>query len=230
MPSNPIIKTSLSFTELMAHWKCSENDLRDAIVTGRLVPSVYVKGAVWELVLDTSAKRKTQTSAVSVNELMYLVEVERLGVSDCAFKYFSRETHLRGAGSLFKPDASAYVDVRKRLSDIEKDGRFTVDSIAEAEASYGNQTLTQSSVASITKTQWWNSDHDVWAIAKEIEKTALEKGWGVNQSGARAQRYPISTISEAVAKQIEDREKATGRGFSIGGKTISNFLKKAGWN
>ena len=230
MPSNPIIKTSLSFTELMAHWQCSENDLRDAIITGQLVPSVYIKGVVWEIVVDASGKGKTRTQGSYVNELMYLVEVERLGVSDCAFKYFSRETHLRGAGSLFKPDASAYVDVRKRLSDVEKDGRFTVESIAETEASYSNQTLIPSSVASTTKTQWWNRDHDVWVIAKEIEKTALEKGWGVNQSGARAQRYPISTISEAVAKQIEHKEKASGRCLSIGGKTISNFLKKAGWN
>ena len=229
MPSNPIIKTLRSFTELMAHWQCSENDLRDAIITGQLVPSVYVRGVVWEIVVDSLGKGKTQTQGVYVNELMYLVEVERLGVSDCAFKYFSRKTHLRGAGSLFKPDASAYVDVRKRLSDVERDGRFTVDSISEAEASNSNQTHAQFPAASTSKTQWWNTEYDVSKLANEIKQEWIKQGRPVIQSGSRHGKYGRLPIGEAVSKQIADYEKLAKNRF-IGGKTIADFLNKIDWD
>lgn len=229
MAANPIIRTHFTFTELMAHWQCSENDLRDAIVSQRLVPSIHVKAAVWEMALDSAGKRARRAPALYVNELMYLVGVESFGAFDCAFNYFSREPGPLEAGSLFKPDGSAYLDIRTRLSDVERDGRFTVEAIDNAKALYGSLTIAQSPHGSSAKTQWWNSDFDVLAIAKEIEKQAEGREWGLNQSGARAQRYPLSRISDAVAKKIEDADTVAGKGRRINGKSISNYLKSKGW-
>lgn len=230
MPSNPVIRTSISFTDLIAHWQCSENDLRDAIISGRLVPSVHVRGVVWELVVDTSGKRRTQTPAVYVNELMYLTKVERLSATDCAFNYLSREPHLRDASSLFIPDGSAYVNIRKRLSDVERDGRFTVESIANAESSYADQTLTQSPIASTVKTQWWKSDYDVSKIASEIKQEWIKQGRQVIQSGSRHGKYGRLPIGDAVSKKITDYEKAAESKRFIGGKSIADYLKETGWD
>lgn len=34
----------LTFSELIERWKCEENDIRDAIISGSLVPSIFVHG------------------------------------------------------------------------------------------------------------------------------------------------------------------------------------------
>lgn len=229
MAINPIIRTHLDFKELMARWQCSENDLRDAIVSQRLVPSIHVRGAVWEL--DTSGKRTQRTSSVYVNELMYLVGIERFGASDCAFNFYSRESGALQASFLFKSAGNGYVDIRKRMADVEKNGRFMAEEVARSEALFG--ALAQSASAtpiSSAAGPWWATDHKVVDIADGIKKEWIKQGRGVIQSGSRHGQYSRTAIGEAVAKKIEDAEKASQNNRTIGGKSVSEFLKKCGWN
>lgn len=231
MATNPIIRTHFTFIELMEHWQCSENDLRDAIVSQHLVPSIYVKGAVWELAFGTSGKRTRRTPAVYVNELMYLVDVERFGASDCAFNFYSREPDALQDGSLFKADSNGYVDIRKRMADVEKNGRFMVEEVARSEALFGAlaQSVSATPISSAAG-PWWATDHKVVDIADGIKKEWIKQGRGVIQSGSRHGQYSRTAIGEAVAKKIEDAEKASQKNRTIGGKSVSEFLKKCGWN
>ncbi|MES2280093.1 MAG: hypothetical protein V4542_01635 [Pseudomonadota bacterium] len=228
MATNPIVRTSLTFTELMAHLQCSENDLRDAILSQQLVPSIFVKVPLWEMAINDSGKRSRLTPATRRDRWMYLVDVVELGSNDCAFNYYSDTLDAWKTTSVFKADGTGYIDIRKRMADVEREGRFSVEAIAKCEAFSGTQSR-GSQVPAIVKAQWWNSKYDVWAIAKEIEKAGIGQGWGINQSGPRAQQYPISRISQAVAKKITDAETAAGQPRRIGGKTISTYLKSKGW-
>lgn len=230
MATNPIIRTDFTFAELMEHWKCSKNDLRDAIVSQRLVPSIRIKGAVWELILDTSGKRIRITPAVYVNELMYLVGVERFGASDCAFNCYSRKPDELQAGSLFKADGNGYVDIRKRMSDVEINGRFLAKEVARSEGLYKTLAGAVSEQTTAVKGQWWNIEHNVLEIASGIKEEWKTQGREVIQSGSRHGKFGRLPVGDAVSKKITDAEKTIGSDRSVGGKTIANFLKTSGWN
>lgn len=229
--ANPIIRTHFTFTELVAHWQCTENDLRDAIASQRLVPSIHLKGVFWELAFDTSGKRTRKTPAVFVNELMYLVEVKRLGAFDCAFTFYSREADALQSGSLFKADSNGYVDIRKRMSDVEQMGCFVIEEVARSEALYRTLAQTVSTTQdSSAADKWWATDHNVIGIANGIKGEWQRQGRSVIQAGARHGNYGRLPIGEAVAKKIVDAEKVTGQGRSIQGRTIADYLRKYDWN
>lgn len=231
MATNPIIRTHFTFTELMAHWQCSENDLRDAIVSQRLVPSIHVIGAVWELALDTSGKRTRLTTGIYINEMMYLIDVARLGASDCAFNFYSRDPDALTHGSVFKADGNGYVDIRKRMADVEKDGRFLAVEVARSQALFGalSQPVSTTLISSVAG-RWWATEYDVINMANGIKEEWKKQRRGVIQSGSRHGEYGRFPIGEAVAKKIQDAEKANTTNRTIGGKSIANFLKENKWN
>ncbi len=70
----PTMRTYLSMPELMARWGWSESDLRDAIMTGRLVPSYFINKPLWP---DTAPQPKQL--AVLRNNWMYLLAFKQEG-------------------------------------------------------------------------------------------------------------------------------------------------------
>lgn len=228
MATNPIIRSHLSFTELMVHWQCSENDLRDAIVSQRLVPSIHVNGAVW--VFNASGKRTQDDPAIFVNEMMYLVGIAQLGASDCAFNFYCREPNVLRASSLFKDARNGYVDTRKRMADVEKDGRFMPVEVDRAKTIYEAMTARASTPSAADKNLWWKTKHNVTELANEVKAVWVSEGREVIQSGSRHGQYSRSAIGEAVAKKIEEAEKVNKTNGTIGGKSISNYLKECNWS
>ena len=228
MATNPIIRSLLSFTELMMHWQCSGNDLRDAILSQRLVPSIHVNRAVW--VLDASGKRTQNAPAIFVNEMMYLVGITRLGASDCAFNFYCREPNVHQTSSLFKDASNGYVDSRKRMADIEKDGWFMPEEVDRAKTLYEAMAEIASTQSAADKNPWWRTKHNVIALANEVKAAWVREGREVIQSGSRHGQYSRSAIGEAVAKKIYDAEKVNNSKRTIGGKSISDYLKECNWS
>lgn len=182
------------------------------------------------MALDSAGKRARRGPALYVNELMYLVGVEPFGAFDCAFNFYSREPDALQTGSLFKADGNGYVDIRKRMSDVVMDGRFLTDEVARSEYLYRALTGAVSAQTKAVKGQWWNIDHNVLAMASGIKDEWIRQEREVIQSGSRHGQYSRSSIGEAVAKTIEDAEKANTTNRTIGGKSIANFLTKNKWN
>ncbi len=180
--------------------------------------------------MDASGTRTRSPRAVFVNELMFLVGVARIGASDCAFNYYSRSPDVSQSDSLFKADGSGYVDIRKRMADVEKDGRFTVEEVARSEALYKAMRCVVPTPPAGKKSPWWATDHDVIKLADAIKEEWCASDRAVNQSGPRHGQFSRAAIAEAIAKKIEDAEKDTGTKRSIGAKTISNYLSDNGWH
>lgn len=228
MAVNPIKKTYLNFVELMAHWECSENDLFRAIINKQLIPSVHVNAPLWELKHNAAGKRVRQSPAVFVNDFMYLVGVSRQGIYDCKFTLYSRQVDPGDTDSLFKAVTNQHVDNHLRMCDVVTQGCFTLDAINQAEANTKSTVNVATSQASVEKQTWWQSNYDVLAMARELEKEYEERGQ-VNQSGKRSGKVPISTISAAIAKRITDAESKAHTSNSIVGKSVTNYLTKSGW-
>ena len=77
---------------------------------------------------------------------------------------------------------------------------------------------------------WWQQRHDIVSMAERIKAQWMKDERGLNQSGARAGKYSLTALGEAVAAEIEKAEKVEKSPRTISGKTIVNFLKAKGWD
>lgn len=222
-------RTDLTFVDLMKRWGWDENDMRDAVINQGLMPSYFIYGAVWQRPLDATGGR-ARAGAASVYELMYLTRFHKTGALDGYFDRCAREPDaLDNGGDVFEVGGVGVEGNRVSLADVLEKGVVAMSEIARFEESCMEVSEKEPSADNSAKTQWWNEDYNVWAMAKEIESKGADQGWGVNQSGARAGRYPLNRIGDAVAAKIATAELAAGSTRKILGKTIINYLKKRNW-
>lgn len=230
MPATPVTRSHLTFKELMERWDCSENDLRDYVINGHIVPSIFVKRAIEDVAKDSNGTWRRTGPAAFVSDWMYVVGVTVTAPLDCAFAFIAREPDAVAKGAaVFAFCGNSMVDSRTRLCDVLEQGAFMMVEVIRAESL--SEKLKEEAINgwNTPKPQWWNIEHDPLTLAKDIEIKWKSEGRGVNQSGARAGEFALSALSEAVVAEIEKVERRQGRGRTIGAKTMSNYLKTKGW-
>lgn len=110
-------RDSLTLPELAKRWECSENDLRDLIVSGELRPSFIINkvahkvrfdktsddtGEYWQPVTIGSFEGddgKLRPKLYTVEGAYYLLHPDITSSLDCQFFYFSKDkNHIKGIG------------------------------------------------------------------------------------------------------------------------------------
>jgi hypothetical protein len=215
----------------MARWSWNEGDMRDALFNCDFTPSYFVKGELWECRVNKYDER-TRICRTNVEGVMYLVSFFETGALDGHFDYCALDLtayfnegvvyELVGASSIYSGNGIPFAEVMLR-------GVVMVAEIERYESSFAQPHHEDSEKDSDGNTKWWNVEHDPWRLATEIGEERKSGGWGVNQTGARAGKHPISSLGEAVAARIAKVEKVSGTARTIGGKTIVNYLKWKGW-
>ncbi len=130
---------------------------------------------------------------------------------------------LTTGNTVFKLDGNGYTkDHLINLSDVLSDGVMMMSEVSRFEAETSPDT-------DDIKLQWWNTEYKILEMAQSKEADAKNASWGVNQTGPRAGKYPLSTICKSIAHDVEQSERTAGRSRTIGYKSIENFLKRNGW-
>lgn len=118
----------------------SETDLTNAIISGSLTPSIFVKEAVWEMPVDSDGTRMKVTPAIYFSEWMYLVGPRGTDAFDCAFDFYAHEPDaLLNDGVVFKKDGNGYVDIRIRLADVMERGAVMLSELMRFENNQSSQ-------------------------------------------------------------------------------------------
>lgn len=234
-PANlpPLAKRArLTFDEVRERWQWSENDLREAVISGQLVPSIYEKGAIWPIRFDHAGKPSRMTPAVFSNHWLYAVSVNPTGPFDCNFDYLA-DTHdaLASGGGVYQRDAKGggFINNRVTLADVIANGVFATAELTRYEAAHGAGSKMDDDGMPGKTILWWQQRHDIVSMASRIEAQYVKDGRGLNQSGARAGKFSLTALGEAVSTEIGKAEKVEKSPRTISGKTIVNFLKTKGW-
>lgn len=230
MATIPAGRMQLQFSEVMARWQWSEVDLKDAIINKIVTPTVFVKGTLLIYRQGSGGVRQQVTQAIAINDWLYLVDVRKTAPFDCEFFYLAKVPDaFASGGDLFtvvQMTPGGHLRPRYYLSSIFELCALSMDEVLRYESLHGQ-------LHGAVKARWWNTEHNVVAIADSVKEKWKASNRDVNQSGARAGLYPIDAIGKAVAMEIAKIErtlKATGKARTIGGKTISTFLKERGWS
>ena len=215
----------------MQRFDWTESDLKEAIVSGRLIPSIFESGALWPTPVGRNGLRTRMTPAIFVKDWMYLVGVTPTGPFDCTFEYLAKTaSDLAGGGEVYSRDGTGYINNRMSLADVVARGAFSIEVLERFEVSRAHAPRLPASPPRLGKAAWWNTSYDVWAMAERIEREAPDKGWGLNERGLRAGRYPLNRLSGVVAAEITASEANKGSKEKIGFKQIEKHLRNAGWN
>lgn len=227
MTTIPAKRTHLTMPEVMERWEWSENDLREALIHSRLVPSCFISKAVWPM-QSISTTKKESVPAEWRNTWMYLINFKQKGAHDGYFYNVADCSDAATSGTgVFKIDGNGYTkDHLIRLAFAMSNGVVMMDQILRFEAmARQGPDLRKTD----PKRRWWVEDYDIVAMAKRIEADASAANWGINQSGKRAGKYPVTRIAEFISTEIENAEKAANRAKTISAKSIANYLKDQDW-
>lgn len=207
----------------------SESDLRDAIMSGQLVPCYYVNAGVWVYDLDANGALQRRTPAIFKNEWLYAVRFKQTSANDGHFEALSETTGPFQPGAVFY-GLTGNSMVRGHvvpLHDILAHGTVAVAELNRFRSSPIAPTpMSQPAPPSGKVAPWWSSDYDLVQMAEAEKTKRTAGGYGMVQCGPRAGKHPLKAISEALSKQITADEKAAGRDRSIGAKSIENYLRK----
>jgi len=220
----------LQFNEVLERWHWSENDLKEAVIAGHLVPSIYERGALWPMRSTGSGKRCRITPAVFSDRWMYAVGANPTGPFNCSFDYLaSTYNALTNHEEVYLRDGSGFVNNRITLADVIERGAFAREEIERYETEHGVSSTIRDAATEKRK-PWWQAQYDIFSMAAAIEARWDSEDRNVNQSGARAGKFSLTALGEAVAAEIGKTEKTIKSPRTIGGKSIKNYLEKNGWN
>ncbi len=224
-------RTRLTFDEVRERWQWSENDLKEAVISGELVPCIYQKGAIWPIHFDPAGKPSRMTPAIFLNRWLYAVGVNPTGPFDCNFEYLADAHDALASGvGVYLRDGSTFMKSRVTLADVIASGMFATAELTRYEAAHGPGSNTGDDVTPGKAIPWWQQRHDVVSMAERIKAQWVKDERGLNQSGARAGKFSLTALGEAVAAEIEKAEKVRSSPSTISGKSIVNFLKAKDWD
>lgn len=234
MATSPNTRTMFTMSEAAVTLGWSDQDLREAIISGCITPSYYVNNkGVWVYDLDASGALKKRMPAIFKNGWMYAVRFHQTAAWDGHFLSLAETPQAPGPGSiLYQLMGNSMVRGHiLPLADVLANGvvmKSEIDRlISSATAPFqapGNATVQSK------KTQWWNTAYDILAMADAEKSKRAASGYGANQSGKRAGKHPRSSVAAAVTHQVDKQEKNAGRQRTIGAKSIENFLREHGWD
>lgn len=225
------MRTRLSALEVMTRLGWSENDLKEAIINGQMVPSIFVTGPVWPMLADTSGARRRTKPAIFVNDWMYPVGIRHVGPFDCAFEFLAKAVDsLKRGDPVYAKAESGYFKEHIRLTEVLEKGAIDLEQVKNLESHPADMATTSQGSVSLKARPFWQTDYDPVEMARKIEGDAANKVSGVNQRGKRAGQYPLSNLSKTIAAEIQRLDILAGRSRQIGAKTIENFLRKSGWH
>lgn len=226
---NPNLRTRWNMPEVLTQLGWSESDLRDAIMSGQLVPCYYVNAGVWVYDLDANGGLQRRTPAIFKNEWLYAVRFKQTSANDGHFEALSETTGPFQPGAVFY-GLTGNSMVRGHvvhLHDVLAHGTVAVAELHRFRSSLIAPTpTTQPALPSGKLAPWWCMDYDLVQMAEAEKTKRTAGGFGMVQRGPRAGKHPLKAISEALSKQITADEKAAGRDRSIGAKSIENHLRK----
>lgn len=226
---NPNLRTRWNMPEVLTQLGWSESDLRDAIMSGQLVPCYYVNAGVWVYDLDANGGLQRRTPAIFKNEWLYAVRFKQTSANDGHFEALSETTGPFQPGAVFY-GLTGNSMVRGHvvhLHDVLAHGTVAVAELHRFRSSLIAPTpTTQPALPSGKLAPWWCMDYDLVQMAEAEKTKRTAGGFGMVQRGPQAGKHPLKAISEALSRQITADEKAAGRDRSIGAKSIENHLRK----
>ncbi len=137
----------LTFPELQERWQCSENDLKFAIISSELKPSVRLPGKHIVLTWEESALGRWEISEYYPGDLGYRLEIEvrawqylqepmQTEPFDCQFKLVSDD---RNPDKSEIPFSCWYaLPAIMKLSDVMNSGVFLLEEVARYEMKHGD--------------------------------------------------------------------------------------------
>jgi hypothetical protein len=224
-------RTRWNMPEVLTQLGWSESDLRDAIMSGQLVPCYYVNAGVWVYDLDVNGGLQRRTPAIFKNEWLYAVRFKQTSANDGHFEALSETTGPFQPGAVFY-GLTGNSMVRGHvvhLHDVLAHGTVAVAELHRFRSSLIAPTpTTQPALPSGKVAPWWCMDYDLVQMAEAEKTKRTASGYGMVQRGARAGKHPLKAISEALSKHIQEAEKNAGSDRKIGAKSIENYLRKGG--
>ena len=142
------VRNYLTFVELQERWKCSENDLRYAVISAELKPSVRLMGRYCSLTWDVDPAGELVASEYQPGEFGYAVESDVRGwqyLQD-PIQTESFDCEFRLAADDRDPVKEAFSFATWRalpkpisLSHVKDSAVFLLSEIARYEAKYGSE-------------------------------------------------------------------------------------------
>lgn len=226
---NPTHRTRWDMPEVLTQLSWSESDLRDAIMTGQLVPCYYVNAGVWVYDLDANGALQRRTPAIFKNEWLYAVRFKQTSADDGHFEALSETTGPFQPGAVFYGLMGNSM-VRGHvvpLHEVLAHGTVAVAELHRFRSSMSAPTpTTQPAPPGGKAAPWWSTEYDLVQMAEAEKTKRTAGGFGTVQRGPRAGKHPLKAISEALSRQIQEAEKNAGRDRKIGAKSIENYLRK----
>lgn len=226
------IRTLLTMPEVQAKLGWSDNELRDALMSGQLVPSYYASHEAEVFVSNGSGTPCHVSPGVFKDGLVYAIRFLRFDAWDGCFEYVS-DLPVEVKGTVLyrlwrgEPKAPRFLP----LCDVLAVGGVTP---AELERFIkGNSPEAEQASSTVSKSgqtgRWWNTEYDLRQSVIDERARREAGGFGMVLRGPRAGEHPRRAISEAVANRINDAEKSSGSNRSIGYNSIQKYLRGRGW-
>lgn len=131
-----IERTQYSLKEIMDLMQWDEPTLRDAIINQGLLPSFYMRGAVWRHVVNADGERE-RSNATSLHELMYLVNFRNESAFDGYFNYCARTPDaVENDLEIFSVDGVGVRNHRISLDEVISKGVITSEELARFQANH----------------------------------------------------------------------------------------------
>lgn len=131
-------RNHLTFQEVLTRWNWQIDDLKEVVVSGELVPSLYESKPLWPMRIGANGKRQHNPTepAIVPNRWMYLVGVKTTGPFDCKFTYFAdRPKDIDSENPVYKRVGNGYNDLSATLSDVIERGGFSIQEVKRYESS-----------------------------------------------------------------------------------------------
>lgn len=216
----------LTFNEVLTRWQWTENDLKESVINGHLVPCIFERGAIWALRVAATGNRSRVTPAIFSNRWLYLIGVNQTGPFDCKFDYLADSYGaLTNGDDIYQRDGNGYVEKRTTLADVIARGAFPLQDLEHYETTHGIGACNGDDATSAKQKPWWQTQYDINLMASRILERWRNDDRDVNQSGARAGKYSRAALGEAIAAEICKAEKVKKSAQTISGRSIVNYLK-----
>lgn len=203
----------LTFSELQERWQCTENDLRYAIISGAVKPSIRLVGKHKILSWEMDAFGDWVASAYEPGELGYALEVDARGWQylqdpvqtesfDCEFRFAADEWDAEKGELPFAiwRKLNSTVNIGK----IKESAVFLLEEIARYEAKFGDEAEYQKPAKPLATRERYTLLTIIAALCKEakIDIRTPSKAGDLIQSLTDSMAAPVAkrTIEEHLKK------------------------------
>ena len=213
----------LTFPELQDRWQCTENDLKFAIISGELKPSVRLLGTHTVLVWEQSASGEWEISEYHPGDLGYRLEIDVRGwqylqdpiqtaAFDCKFWLVSDDRNPEKSEAPFS--CWFALPAHMKLDDVKNTGVFLLEEVARYEAKHGGNLDSVKEEKILATRERYTLLTIIAALAKEAKINVNQPGKAAiciedltDNLGAHVSKRAIEDHLKKIPEPLETRMK-----------------------